>query len=415
MGALQYVDFPGYAACLVRETFQMLSAPGGLMARAQEWLGATDAVWNGTDHQYRFPSGATLTFRPLPDAGAERNFQGSEYHFIGIDEVTDLTEHQYRFLFSRLRRRRDEAIPLRMRAASNPYGPGVEWVRRRFVVEGPSQGRPYIRALLEDNPHLDQEAYEESLRQLGPLQYRQLRHGDWEARAEGGLFSGDWFTDRMIGWDDLPKGLRLCRYWDLAATEAGRGKDPDYTAGVLLGRSPDGVWYLIDVRRARRTPLQVEDLVRDTAELETAWARRRGYDRPAIRMEEEPGSAGRSVIDHYRREVLAEYDFAGVRTTGSKEARVAPVAARAEAGDLWICRRPWNTAFLDELTLFPLADHDDQVDALAGAFQHLAENSLLPAGGWGPPPEPIRGRMWGQPGQAAARANRLLFHTTSWE
>src|ERR1700757_5162763 len=30
--------------------------------------------------------------------------------------------------------------------------------------------------------------------------------------------------------------------------------------------------------------------------------------------------------------------------------------------------RPWNESFLEELCLFPGAPHDDQVDALSGAF-----------------------------------------------
>ncbi|MDP9331673.1 MAG: hypothetical protein M3P11_13700, partial [Actinomycetota bacterium] len=50
-----------------------------------------------------------------------------------------------------------------------------------------------------------------------------------------------------------------------------------------------------------------------------------------------------------------------------------PVAARCEAGDVRICRGTWNTAFLDELTAFPMSGHDDQVDALSGAYEYLAK------------------------------------------
>src|SRR4051794_26793981 len=57
MAALQYVDEPGYAALIVRETFVQLSQPGGLMFRANEWLAGTDAVWNAAHHTWRFPSG----------------------------------------------------------------------------------------------------------------------------------------------------------------------------------------------------------------------------------------------------------------------------------------------------------------------------------------------------------------------
>lgn len=373
MAALQYVDVPGYAALLVRETFQMLAQPGGLISRSHEWLDATDAIWNGADHQWRFPSGATLTFRHLNDAGAERNFQGAEYHFIGVDEVTDLTEFEYRFLFSRLRRLHDSDIPLRMRAASNPYGPGLEWCNRRFVLGAGRRGRIFIPARLEDNPHLDQESYEESLRELGPVVYEQLRHGDWSVRQEGGLFRAEWFEERMIARSELPARLQLCRSWDLASSEPRLGNDPDYTAGVLLGRDRDGIYYLIDICRARSSPLKVERLVKRTAERDAEWAKERGFDRLRILMEEEPGSSGASVTSHYRRDVLDGYDFHAERVTGSKESRATPVAARAEAGDILVCRAPWNDAFLDEVVAFPEGRHDDQVDALSAALGYLAK------------------------------------------
>ena len=80
-------------------------------------------------------------------------------------------------------------------------------------------------------------------------QYRQLRHGDWTARPEGELFRRVWFDERFLDERDLPERLRLCRYWDLAATEPRTGSDPDHTAGVLLGRSPDGLCYVIDLVR----------------------------------------------------------------------------------------------------------------------------------------------------------------------
>ena len=374
MAALQYVDVPGYAALLVRETFQMLNQPGGLMTRAMDWLRGTDATWNSSDHQWTFPSGATLTFRHLAETGAERNFQGSEYHYIGIDEVTDLTEETYRFLFSRLRRGSESRIPIRMRSASNPHGAGLDWVHRRFVIEGQANGRVFIQAFLEDNPHLDQEAYEESLHQLGPLTYRQLRHGDWTVRPSGGYFKIEHFDHRFIDPDAVPGDLALCRYWDLAASEPRKGRDPDHTAGVLLGKTREGISYVLDVKRTRSTPLTVEKLVARTAEADAAWARDREIDLPKIRIEQEPGSAGLSVIDHYRRSILAKFDVKGVRSTGSKETRAAPVAARAEASELWICHGPWNTEFLDELISFPAGSHDDQVDALSGAYGELAEH-----------------------------------------
>ncbi|MGH2650870.1 MAG: phage terminase large subunit, partial [Actinomycetota bacterium] len=186
---------------------------------------------------------------------------------------------------------------------------------------------------------------------VGPIPTAPPRRLDRSPR--GGLFRREWFEGQSIDRRELPDDLELCRYWDLAATEPAAGSDPDHTAGVLLGRSDQGLWYVCDVRRTRSTPLEVERLVAATAERDAAWCRESGRSVPAIRMEQEPGSAGVAVIDHYRQQVLAPYDFGGVRSTGSKETRARPVAARCEGGDVRLCRGTWNTEFLDELTAFP--------------------------------------------------------------
>ena len=37
-----------------------------------------------------------------------------------------------------------------------------------------------------------------------------------------------------------------------------------------------------------------------------------------------------------------------------------------------LLRGPWNQMFLDEFSLFPTGNHDDQVDACSHAYQDLA-------------------------------------------
>lgn len=371
-GALQHARVPGYAALLVRHSYLELQQPNGLIDVSKTWLGPTDAVWREADYTWRFPSGASLTFRYL-DGRSELAFQGGEYQYIGIDEVTQIEEAQYRFLFSRLRRPAGSGLPLRMRAASNPYGPGAEWVRRRFVEAAPSTSRAFVRAVFEDNPHLDLPAYDESLAELAPGVREQLRNGSWEARAEGGLFHRAWFAGRTVDLRDIPTDLALCRFWDLAATEPVAGRDPDYTVGTLLGRDGDGIFYLLDVVRARTTAHRVERLVRQTADEDRQLAFQRDLRRPLIRMEQEPGSAGKAIVDVYARRVLPDFDLRGISSSGSKEVRAAPVSACAERGQLLLGRGRWNDELLDELCAFPHGRHDDQVDALSGAYAVLAE------------------------------------------
>ena len=359
MAALQYVDQPKYSAILFRRTYADLSLPGALMSRAAEWLANTSAKWRDTEKTWTFPSGATLTFGYLENEQDKYRYQSSEFQFVGFDELTQFSESQYRYLFSRLRRLESSDIPLRMRAASNPGGIGHEWVKQRFIVEGREQGRPFIPARMGDNPYLDRDSYETSLSLLDHVTRQQLQLGDWSAAAAGNKFQRQWFE--IV--DAAPADLRCVRYWDLAATEPKAGKDPDYTVGCQMGRSKTGIYYLTDIKRMRSTPANVEALVVQTARLDGTGV--------SIYMEQEPGSSGVNTIDHYHRAVLNAFAFYGVKTTGSKELRANPLSAQAEAGNVKLVRGPWINAFLDESEIFPNGPHDDQVDAASGAYEQL--------------------------------------------
>ena len=144
MAALQYADRPGYKAILFRRTFQDLKLPEALIPRSKEWL-TGQARWNENDHQWTFEregvpasQAAVLVFGYLATENDKYRYQGAAFDFIGFDELTQFTESQYRYLFSRLRRAADSDIPPRMRAASNPGGVGHDWVRDRFGLYRPA-------------------------------------------------------------------------------------------------------------------------------------------------------------------------------------------------------------------------------------------------------------------------------------
>jgi predicted phage terminase large subunit-like protein len=87
-------------------------------------------------------------------------------------------------------------------------------------------------------------------------------------------------------------------------------------------------------------------------------------------LEQDPGQAGVAEVDYYIR-ALAGYAVRANVVTKNKETRARPVSAQAEAGNVKLVRGPWNEAFLRELENFPEGTHDDQVDALSGAFNNL--------------------------------------------
>lgn len=373
MEALRFVDVENYAALLLRRTYPQLAMPEALLDRAKEWLTVTEAKWSEKTKTWTFPSGATLSFGYLQYEGDKYQYQSAAFQFIGFDELTQFTESQYTYLFSRLRKLEDVKIPLRMRSASNPGNIGHEWVKQRFITPSKEElaehGRFFVPALLEDNPYLDRLSYEENLKELDTVTYEQLRHGNWDIAIRGELFNRTMFD--LIEKADIRKESNRVRYWDLAATEAKEGADPDYTVGALMIET-NGIYDVADIRRVRKHPSEVEALVKHTAAMDGV--------KTDIYMEEEPGSAGKSLINHYARNVLRGYNFRGHKETGSKPLRARPFAAAAANHLVRVVNAPWTNDMLSELEVFPTPSvHDDIVDALSGAYSVLSSRSRLDA------------------------------------
>ena len=360
MAAMQYDDVPNYRALILRRTFPELSMAGAIMDRAKDWLLSRGVLWNNSEHVMTFPSGATLTFAHAQYEDDVRRFASTEFHFIGIDEVTRFTEWMYRFLFSRIRKNAGDPVPLRMRSASNPGDIGHEWVKARFVNPG-DPDRPFIPARLADNPSLDQTEYLRSLAQMHPLERQRLIDGDWDVAAVGAFFRREWFTVRDVAPLVLTK---ITRYWDLAATPPNGTNDPDWTVGVKMATADDGRYWILDVRRLRGSPHDVEATILQTAAVDGAGVR--------VVIEQEPGASGKHLIAYYAR-ILAGYPIRGEPSVGNKKVRAAPFASQAEAGNVMLVNGPWVSAFLDEAEMFTGEDgpHDDQIDAATGAFKSL--------------------------------------------
>lgn len=385
MAALMYVDNPKYKALILRRTFADLSAPGALIDIAHEWLGPTDARWNEQKHQWTFPSGAVLKFGHMANENDKTQYQGSQYQFVGYDELTHFSETMYTYLFSRMRKQKDNDIPMRMRAAGNPGGLGHEWVKRRFIDPPDPEtmtekeieqkaARIFIPSGLKDNPYLDQEDYIESLDQLDSVTRAQLLNGDWDIAADGNMFKKEWFDNRILS--EVPHDVNLIRrvrYWDLASTDEEKvikeKGDADYTASVLQALGDDGNVYVLEVSRDRLTPAAVEKLVKSKAE-------RDGRVGTAIWMEQEPGSSGVATIFTYRKLMLG-FNFRGDKPTGSKIERARSASAACENGLVYIIRGAKTKEFINELVAFPVGAHDDMVDAFSGGLIKISETANI--------------------------------------
>ena len=319
-----------------------------------EELGIVDPgdVRRSAPPSIRLRTGAEVLFRSAdePDRMRGPNLSG-----IWMDEASLMTEDAFTVAIGRLREAGEQGW---LTATFTPKG------RQHWTYEVFATGRPdtaIFHARTAENPFLPENFHSTVRRQYTSTLAAQELEGAF-LYAAGRMFNRHWFGTV----DTEPALVRKVRAWDLAATpkDEKQAGDPDWTAGVLLGKTEDGTYYLLDVRRLRGTPQQVQAVVKATAEQDGREV--------AIVMEQEPGSAGVAVIDYYLR-LLAGYNFRGERSTGDKVTRAQPLAAQAEGGRVKIVRGPSNKDFLDEAETFPFGKHDDQVDAASLALAKLAK------------------------------------------
>lgn len=185
----------------------------------------------------------------------------------------------------------------------------------------------------------------------GQLQQRPAPRG-------GGMLQKGWFEVVHA----VPAGCRWARGWDLAATKSNKAA---YTAGALLGMTPDKKFILADMKRIRGTAGEVERLLVNTASQDKAqWGWVKG-DLP-----QDPGQAGKAQVQ-YLISQLAGYDYQASPESGDKITRAQPFAAQAQAGNVMLLAGDWNEAFLDEASTFPVGKYKDQIDAVSRAFSRL--------------------------------------------
>lgn len=165
----------------------------------------------------------------------------------------------------------------------------------------------------------------------------------------------------------LPDCHTLVRFYDLAVTVK---KHSDYTVGLRLGITKDEDIIILHVYRVQKKMPDVEKDIAQNAAL----------DGKATRIRLEAEKAGIVQLDYLmRREDLRGYTIDAKPPVGDKYTRAQPIATRVNNGKVKMLFGTWNRAFLDELATFPLGAHDDQVDALSGAYAMLAQPVLQPS------------------------------------
>ena len=275
MLGLEYVDVPGYAGILLRHSFTDLMLPGALIPRSHEWLAETKAHWNGDTRTWHFPAGSTLSFGYMKDQADHYRYQGSEFQFVGIDELTQHREYQARYLMSRLRRLSGSDVPVRFRGATNPGGRGHKWVAERYGIredgrQSPEMAkiRPFVPAKLDDNPHLDVEEYRHALRELPSTVRDQLERGLWVQDTQGLIYP--YTSDNVIGQMPEMDGQQF----RVLAIDLGASQAKPTTAYVVLAwhpKVPKAVWVERSWARKGQPPGDMAEEILELRESLNVW------------------------------------------------------------------------------------------------------------------------------------------------
>ena len=126
---------------------------------------------------------------------------------------------------------------------------------------------------------------------------------------------------------------------------------------------------VIGVLGRKRYVLNVVNQRLDAAATEAEIRRQREVHRPVSAVLVEDKANGPAIIQRLKVNVPGVIE---IDPQGGKTARMYAAAAEWQAGDWYVSRNAaWTEPFIDQITMFPAARHDDMVDAMTQAAAWL--------------------------------------------
>lgn len=175
--------------------------------RSKSIYGPLGWTFNETDKMWRAPDGARLRFGYLERDGDADLYQGHSYTRVYVEEAGNFpSPAPVLKLMATLRSA--AGVPVGLRATGNPGGPGHQWVKARYIdpwpagnkiLTDPETGlkRVFIPSKVDNNHHIDVEAYKQRLRAVGSNELvRAWLDGDWSVAF--GAFFDCWEVKRHV-------------------------------------------------------------------------------------------------------------------------------------------------------------------------------------------------------------------------
>jgi predicted phage terminase large subunit-like protein len=347
------------------------------------------------------------------------DYQGAQIPLIGWDELTHFSSTQFFYLLSR--NRSVGSVTPYVRATCNPdpdswLATFLSWwidqdtgyaieehagILRWFIRDGDeliwsetkhelqtklAETNPLLRPksvtfipssvhdnqiLLETNPE-----YLSNLQALPLVDRERLLNGNWKIRPSAGkVFNRAWFTILPVS----PGQMKLCRFWDFAATEKKlKGKQPDYTATVLMGRWGNN-FYILDAQQWQEDSAKIDKYFYNITQQDYQYYVTQGGCEYMVQWEQEPAAAGKKEnrrLASIAMNAVPGINARGIKPDGDKIVRAKGMSAQAEAGNIYVIAGNWNEMLLSHLHAQPDYPHDDLFDASSGSFRALASPAV---------------------------------------
>ena len=178
------------------------------------------------------------------------------------------------------------------------------------------------------------------------------------AAAEGAIFKREW-------WKTFAPATLPARFEQVVIsldTAFKAGSSNDFSVGLVLGVGEVG-YYVLDIWRDR---VEFPALKRQVEMLALKW----NPDRVLV----EDKASGQSLIQELQSNSRLPID--PIKVDSDKVTRATAITPLVEAGKVFLLEdADWLDDFLEEVSSFPAAPHDDMVDAVSQALNYVRESS----------------------------------------
>ncbi len=191
---LRRFQYPNSIGAIFRKTYPELE--GNHIRPMFKQFPELRKYYNESKKILQLPNGSSIEFCYCESERDLDNYQGREFHDLGIEEAGQWTEAS----IQRLRgsnRSASSVIPARTLLTGNPGGPGHAYLKRVFVERKftpleRAEDYAFVQALVDDNPAL-MESDPEYVRRLeaepNEVLRKAYRWGDWD------IFAGQYFSE----------------------------------------------------------------------------------------------------------------------------------------------------------------------------------------------------------------------------